>query len=67
MTIRFRTLALISLCLTLTLAGCGRKGALEGPDVSAAPQGAAADPADAQATAAPESEDEPFFLDFLIN
>ncbi len=69
MTTRFKSLALIGLCLSLTLAGCGRKGSLEDP-AAVTPQAdaAAADPAVAPAppaSEAPES-DKPFFLDFLI-
>ncbi|WP_428648132.1 lipoprotein [Roseibium sp.] len=70
MTTRFKLLALLGLCLSLTLAGCGRKGGLDDPGaVQAEPDAVAADPAVAvepvQAEA-PEN-DKPFVLDFLIN
>lgn len=66
---RFKTLALLGLCLGLTLAGCGRKGNLDDPGAPVPPEGGAADPAVA-ATSVPAEEprsDKPFFLDFLIN
>lgn len=69
MTTRFKTLALLGLCLSLTLAGCGRKGALDNPAAPAAQTDAAVDPALAAAPVQPETpeSDKPFFLDFLIN
>ncbi|WP_305986678.1 lipoprotein [Roseibium sp. MMSF_3544] len=69
MTTRFKILALIGLCLSLTLAGCGRKGALDVPGTPEAAETGAVDPADAPPPPQlePESEKESFFLDFLIN
>ncbi|MCV0429815.1 MAG: lipoprotein [Roseibium sp.] len=67
---RFKILALISLCLSLTLAGCGRKGSLDDPSAPpAAAADAAVDPAAVAATQLPEQpeSDKSFFLDFLIN
>ncbi|WP_205756118.1 lipoprotein [Labrenzia sp. 011] len=64
---RLKVLALLGLCLGLTLAGCGRKGSLDNPGSPEPPQGTAADPA---ASAVPPQEpqsDQSFFLDFLIN
>lgn len=71
MTTRFKILALIGLCLSLTLAGCGRKGDLDVPGTPTAPENGAVDPADTAAVATaeiePEVDEDPFFLDFLIN
>ncbi len=66
MTMRFKTLALVGLCLSVTLAGCGRKGGWKtGSAVQQAD--AAVDPAVA-APVQPEApqSDKPFFLDFMI-
>jgi len=67
MTPRFKTLALLGLCLSVTLAGCGRKGGLDDPSAPAPQADTAVDPAVAatQAEPAPKN-DEPFFLDFMI-
>lgn len=65
---RFKTLALISLCLGLVLAGCGRKGSLDDPGAPTPSADAGNDPAVVAASEPleqPES-DKPFFLDFLI-
>ncbi|MHA7775711.1 LPS translocon maturation chaperone LptM [Roseibium sp. M-1] len=70
MTTRLKTLALLGLCLSLTLAGCGRKGSLDVPGAPAAAEtGSAVDPALAAVPEQPETpeNDKPFFLDFLIN
>jgi predicted small lipoprotein YifL len=69
MTTRFKTLALLGLCLSLTLAGCGRKGGLDRPGEPEPQADAAVDPALAAAPVQPEApeNDKPFFLDFLIN
>lgn len=67
MTPRLKTLALLGLCLSVTLAGCGRKGGLDDPGAPAPQAGAAVDPAVAAAPVEPAPDsDEPFFLDFLI-
>lgn len=65
---RFKTVALISLCLSLTLAGCGRKGSLDDPRAPTPSADAGADPAVVAASEPPEQpeDDKPFFLDFLI-
>lgn len=68
MTTRFKSLALIGLCLSLTLAGCGRKGSLEDPSAPAPAADGAVDPAviaSSEPPVQPES-DKSFFLDFLI-
>jgi predicted small lipoprotein YifL len=67
MTMRFKTLALVGLCLSVTLAGCGRKGGLDTPGAPVQQADSAVDPAVAAPVepAAPES-DKSFFLDFLI-
>lgn len=69
MTIRFKSLALIGLCLGVLLAGCGRKGDLDVPGTPETPENEAVDPADAPAPPQLEleSENDTFFLDFLIN
>ena len=70
MTTRFKILALIGLCLSLSLAGCGRKGSLENPSAPSAPAASAVvDPAAATAAEVPGTPEnnDPFFLDFLIN
>ncbi|MDN3721181.1 lipoprotein [Roseibium salinum] len=60
---------MLSLCLGLTLAGCGRKGSLDAPRAPATPESAeeerAAVPVESILTDEPESDSE-FFLDFLI-
>jgi len=67
MTPRLKTLALLGLCLSVTVAGCGRKGGLEDPSAPEPAAGAAVDPAVAAAPPqAPPQNNEPFFLDFLI-
>ncbi len=67
--IRFKILALLGLSLSLSLAGCGRKGSLETPgayqpqqETAATDPATAAEPVQAET---PES-DKSFFLDFLI-
>lgn len=67
MTMRFKTLALVGLCLSVTLAGCGRKGGLSDPRTPVQQADTVADPAVAAPVQpeAPES-DKSFFLDFLI-
>ncbi len=67
-TIRFKTLALLGLCLALTLGACGRKGSLDTPGQPSVEETGAADPALAvqpEQPGPPES-DRSFFLDFLI-
>ena len=67
MTIRLKSLALIGLCLSVTLAGCGRKGGLDDPNAPRPEAGAAVDPAvAAQAPAPAPQNDKSFPLDFLI-
>jgi len=68
MTSRFKTLALLGLCLGLTVAGCGRKGSLDDPGAPVTPENAAVDPAVVEQTLPPAEpqSDKPFFLDFLI-
>ncbi|WP_298963982.1 lipoprotein [uncultured Roseibium sp.] len=68
MTTRFGTLALLGLCLSLTLAGCGRKGSLDEPGAAAQQTYAGVDPADAPAPppTEPPASDKTFPLDFLI-
>jgi predicted small lipoprotein YifL len=68
MTTRFKILALLGLCLSVTLTGCGRKGGLDDPSAAASQAETAVDPAIAPAppqTEPPESE-KSFPLDFLI-
>ncbi|GAB2186516.1 hypothetical protein LAB1_38250 [Roseibium sp. LAB1] len=67
MTMRFKTLALVGLCLSVTLAGCGRKGGLDDPGAPVQQADTGVDPAVAAPVQpeAPES-DKTFFLDFLI-
>jgi len=67
MTSRLKSLALLGLCLSVTLAGCGRKGGLDDPGAPAPQAETAVDPAVAAAAepAAPQN-DESFALDFLI-
>jgi predicted small lipoprotein YifL len=59
-------LGMISLMVGLTLAGCGRLGALEAPKstVEAAPS--TADPGAVTPAAKPATPDKPFILDGLI-
>ncbi|MEM8701362.1 MAG: lipoprotein [Pseudomonadota bacterium] len=70
MVIRIRTLAVVCLCLSTTLAACGRKGDLDVPGTPVEQQNTLSEPVD-PATAPPELEPAPddrtFFLDFLIN
>jgi predicted small lipoprotein YifL len=63
---RFKLLALLGLCASLTLAGCGRKGGLDDPGAPAPEAGAAMDPALAAPVETPPRSDRPFPLDFLI-
>lgn len=69
---RLKALALCAICLSLTVAGCGRRGALDvpgqqqstsldAPGVQLAPTG----PESATDSEAPR-EKSPFFLDFFI-
>ena len=69
MTTRFKTLALIGLCLSVILAGCGRKGDLDDPGAPATADSGAVDPADAPEPPPlePQSDRQTFPLDFLIN
>lgn len=67
MTTRLKLLALLGICLSLTLTGCGRKGGLDDPGAPAPQAEGAVDPA----VAVPLQPDPPetgksFFLDFLI-
>lgn len=67
MTPRLKILALLGLCLSVTLAGCGRKGSLDDPGAPAPQAGAAVDPAVAAAQPQPAPQDNRTFpLDFLI-
>ncbi|WP_422373869.1 lipoprotein [Roseibium sp.] len=67
MTTRLKSLALIGLCLSVTLAGCGRKGGLDDPSAPPAQEGTAVDPAvAAQVEPAPPQNNKSFPLDFLI-
>ncbi|MEO0979945.1 MAG: lipoprotein [Pseudomonadota bacterium] len=72
MVIRIRTLAVVCLCLSTTLAACGRKGDLDAPGTPVEQQNTLSEPVD-PATAPPppelepETDDRTFFLDFLIN
>lgn len=68
MTNRFKILALLGLCLSMTLAGCGRKGGLDDPGAVAPQAETAVDPAIAPAPphTEPAQNDKSFPLDFLI-
>ncbi|GAB4512257.1 MAG: hypothetical protein Tsb0019_08630 [Roseibium sp.] len=63
---RFHLLALLGLCLSLTLAGCGRKGGLDDPGAPPPDASAAVDPAVAPPVETPPQSDASFPLDFLI-
>jgi len=66
MTNRLKLLALLGLCLGLTLAGCGRKGSLDDPGAPASEASGAVDPAVAPPVETPPQSDRSFPLDFLI-
>jgi len=66
MTSRLKSLALIGLCLSVTLAGCGRKGSLDDPSAPEPQAGAAVDPAIAAPVDTAPRNDKSFPLDFLI-
>ncbi len=72
MVIRIRTLAVVFLCLSTTLAACGRKGDLDVPGTPVEQQNTLSEPVDPATAPAPpelepETDDRSFFLDFLIN
>jgi len=67
MTFRLKSLALIGLCLSVTLVGCGRKGGLDDPTAPSPQAESAVDPATAVAVdTAPPRNEKSFPLDFLI-